>query len=197
MICQFAESLPHFWMGFFIRKAFKARPIRFNLSKGGIGLSAGITGARLGLNRRGMYAYGGRHGLYYRKQLNSRGRGFSTGTAHSGGLNRPASRNDFFIDTGSTYPALYHGLKTYPFPDLKENPHWSRNILFWLLVVAAIILAIVVYYLPVIAISVTGAGILTFELIRDQNWRKKGQALVKTLSKIFKDSPDRAHVNTD
>lgn len=178
-------------MGFFIRKAFKAGPVRFNLSKGGIGLSAGVTGARIGLNRRGMYVYGGRHGLYYRKQLNSRGRGSSTGMAHSGGLNRSGSTNDIFVDTGSTYPALYHGLKTHPFPDLKENPHWSRNIFLWMLVVAVITLAIVVYYLPVIAISVTGAGILTFALIRDQNWRKKGQTLVETLSKTFEDSPDR------
>ena len=62
-------------MAFFLRKAFKAGPIRFNLSKGGLGLSAGITGARLGLNSRGTpYVHGGRHGVYYRKNLNTRSR---------------------------------------------------------------------------------------------------------------------------
>ena len=61
-------------MGFFIRKAFKAGPLRINLSKGGVGLSAGVTGARLGLNRKGAYVYGGRHGLYYREQIGNKNR---------------------------------------------------------------------------------------------------------------------------
>ncbi len=56
-------------MGFYIRKAFKTGPVRLNLSKGGLGLSAGVTGARLGLNTKGIYIHGGRHGLYYRKYL--------------------------------------------------------------------------------------------------------------------------------
>ena len=60
-------------MAFYLRKAFKTGPVRFNLSKGGIGISAGITGARIGLNRRGAYVHGGRHGVYYRKHLSSGG----------------------------------------------------------------------------------------------------------------------------
>jgi len=61
-------------MGLYLRKAFKTGPLRFNLSLGGVGVSAGVTGARLGLNSRGVYVHGGRHGLYYRKQLSSRSR---------------------------------------------------------------------------------------------------------------------------
>jgi hypothetical protein len=56
-------------MAYYIRKAFKSGPVRMNLSKGGIGFSMGVTGARVGLNSRGAYIHGGRHGLYYREQI--------------------------------------------------------------------------------------------------------------------------------
>jgi hypothetical protein len=58
-------------MGLYLRKAFRAGPVRFNLSKSGIGLSGGIKGARLGAGPRGTYVHAGRHGLYYRKHLSS------------------------------------------------------------------------------------------------------------------------------
>ena len=66
-------------MGFYLRKAFRAGPIRFNLSKSGIGVSAGVTGARIGLSSTGgAYVHGGRGGLYYRKSLgDGSGRGSS------------------------------------------------------------------------------------------------------------------------
>ena len=57
-------------MGFYLRKSFRAGPIRFNLSKSGIGASFGVTGARVGLTSRGRaYVHGGRGGVYYRKSL--------------------------------------------------------------------------------------------------------------------------------
>lgn len=59
-------------MAFYIRKAIKAGPFRFNLSKSGIGVSAGIKGLRIGSGPRGNYIHMGRGGLYYRKTLNSR-----------------------------------------------------------------------------------------------------------------------------
>ena len=61
-------------MGFYIRKAFRAGPVRFNLSKSGVGLSAGVRGARIGMGPRGAYVHGGRGGVYYRKQVGSTGR---------------------------------------------------------------------------------------------------------------------------
>ena len=42
--------------GFYVRKAFRAGPIRFNLSESGLGMSAGVRGARInrfGATRRG------------------------------------------------------------------------------------------------------------------------------------------------
>ncbi|MDA3873528.1 MAG: DUF4236 domain-containing protein [Kiritimatiellae bacterium] len=61
-------------MGFYLRKSFRMGPVRLNLSKSGLGLSGGVTGARLGVNSRGRaYVHGGRHGLYYRKHLSGKG----------------------------------------------------------------------------------------------------------------------------
>ena len=40
-------------MGFYIRKSIRFGPIRINLSKSGIGLSAGVTGARIGIDSKG------------------------------------------------------------------------------------------------------------------------------------------------
>lgn len=58
-------------MGFYIRKALRVGPLRFNLSKSGVGVSAGIKGLRLGTGPRGNYVHMGRGGLYFRKSLNS------------------------------------------------------------------------------------------------------------------------------
>lgn len=56
-------------MGFYLRKSIKAGPFRFNLSKSGIGVSAGIKGLRVGTGPRGNYIHMGRGGFYYRKTL--------------------------------------------------------------------------------------------------------------------------------
>lgn len=56
-------------MPFYIRKSVSAGPFRFNLSKGGIGLSVGVRGLRVGTGPRGHYVHAGRGGLYYRKTL--------------------------------------------------------------------------------------------------------------------------------
>nr|WP_083212416.1 DUF4236 domain-containing protein [Mycobacterium malmoense] len=57
-------------MGFYIRKSAKAGPFRFNLSKSGIGVSAGVPGFRIGTGPRGNYVHMGRNGIYYRASLN-------------------------------------------------------------------------------------------------------------------------------
>lgn len=56
-------------MGWYIRKSWNFGPFRLNLSKSGVGASAGVTGARIGLNSRGAYIHVGRHGIYYRQTL--------------------------------------------------------------------------------------------------------------------------------
>lgn len=71
-------------MGFYIRKALKVGPLRFNLSRSGIGVSAGIKGLRLGAGPRGNYIHMGRGGLYFRQTLNPRN-GYRAG--RTGGRN--------------------------------------------------------------------------------------------------------------
>ncbi len=57
-------------MGWFLRKSFRLGPLRFNLSKRGVGASVGVKGARLGVDATGKpYAAGGRYGLYFRESL--------------------------------------------------------------------------------------------------------------------------------
>lgn len=56
-------------MGFYLRKSISVGPLRFNLSKSGVGVSAGIKGLRFGVGPRGNYVHMGRGGLYYRTTL--------------------------------------------------------------------------------------------------------------------------------
>jgi hypothetical protein len=56
-------------MGWYLRKSLKLGPLRFNLSKSGIGTSIGVKGLRVGTGPKGPYLHGGRGGLYFREQL--------------------------------------------------------------------------------------------------------------------------------
>lgn len=58
-------------MSFYFRKSVSVGPFRFNLSKGGIGVSAGIKGLRFGTGPRGHYIHAGVGGLYYRSSIPS------------------------------------------------------------------------------------------------------------------------------
>src|SRR5207237_2158955 len=56
-------------MGFYIRKSLSVGPFRFNLSKSGVGVSAGVKGFRVGAGPRGNYVHMGRGGVYFRQTL--------------------------------------------------------------------------------------------------------------------------------
>lgn len=58
-------------MGFYLRKSISVGPLRFNLSKSGIGVSTGIKGLRFGTGPHGNYVHMGRGGLYYRATIPS------------------------------------------------------------------------------------------------------------------------------
>jgi hypothetical protein len=58
-------------MGLYFRRSVRVGPLRFNFSKGGIGVSAGIPGLRVGTGPRGHYVHAGAHGIYYRASLPS------------------------------------------------------------------------------------------------------------------------------
>lgn len=71
-------------MGFYLRRAIKVGPFRFNISKSGLGVSGGVTGLRVGKSPRGNYVHMGRHGVYYRS-------GFSNGARATHGPTSPGS----------------------------------------------------------------------------------------------------------
>ncbi len=85
-------------MGFYLRKAFGFGPLRLNLSRSGLGLSAGVKGFRLGIRPNGQtYIHAGRYGLYYRQNLGHFGQ---HGT--SAPVQRPdAAAQDFAIPTAN------------------------------------------------------------------------------------------------
>jgi hypothetical protein len=65
-------------MGLFFRKSIGAGPFRVNLSKSGVGVSAGIRGARVGVGTRGPYVSAAKDGIYYRKHLGGPARSAET-----------------------------------------------------------------------------------------------------------------------
>ncbi|MEX0813239.1 MAG: DUF4236 domain-containing protein [Chitinophagales bacterium] len=85
-------------MAYYLRKALSFGPLRLNFSKSGIGLSAGVTGARVGIGPKGAYVHGGRHGLYYRKYLSS-----GKKSAKADAQNLQSGSRAYFVDTGLTY----------------------------------------------------------------------------------------------
>lgn len=56
-------------MGLYLRKSIKVGPLRFNLSKSGVGVSTGIKGFRVGTGPRGNYIHMGAGGIYYRATI--------------------------------------------------------------------------------------------------------------------------------
>lgn len=70
-------------MGFYIRKSLSVGPLRLNLSKSGIGVSAGIPGFRVGSGPGGNYVHAGRGGFYYRKSLSNNNPRVSQKPKHS------------------------------------------------------------------------------------------------------------------
>lgn len=70
-------------MGWYLRKSFRAGPVRWNLSKRGIGMSVGVRGMRVGTGPRGPYIAGGRNGIYFRQSLRSHRRATAQVAAHT------------------------------------------------------------------------------------------------------------------
>ena len=91
-------------MGFYIRKALRVGPLRFNLSKSGVGVSAGIKGLRLGTGPRGNYVHMGRGGLYFRKSLNPPGRRAASGSDTPQLLHGPGQPSGPEVPLGTVGP---------------------------------------------------------------------------------------------
>ena len=50
-------------------RGFRFGPLRLNVGSGGFGLSFGLGGARVGINRRGLYFSLNKAGFHYRTYL--------------------------------------------------------------------------------------------------------------------------------
>jgi hypothetical protein len=91
-------------MGWFFRKSIKLGPMRLNLSKSGLGVSAGVRGARVSVGPRGAYLNVGRGGVYYRQKLGVSGR---AGASRHSAPQIPQS----IVENMSSYPQFpQHGL---------------------------------------------------------------------------------------
>ena len=121
-------------MGFYLRKHFNFGPLRVNLSKGGVGLSAGVTGARVGVNKRGVYVHGGREGVYYRKQLRTASDGNASTQAVPGQRAVPDDgKAELFVDTEAAYPpAVSLSDVEPPSVDVPELPSLSPRLWYTL-----------------------------------------------------------------
>lgn len=79
-------------MGFYFRKSINFGGVRFNFSKSGIGMSAGVKGFRIGTGPRGNYVHMGRHGLYYRAALGKKDRA-AKNLRHQHGITEEQEQN--------------------------------------------------------------------------------------------------------
>ncbi|WP_266157833.1 DUF4236 domain-containing protein [Dyella silvatica] len=85
-------------MSFYLRKSVSVGPLRFNLSQGGVGVSVGIPGFRIGTGPRGNYVHMGRAGVYYRATLPA------AGNSRRNAISRGASVQEAEIPDGTHAP---------------------------------------------------------------------------------------------
>lgn len=106
-------------MAFYFRKSFRMGPVRFNLSKSGLGASIGVKGARVGITSTGRaYVHAGRGGLYMREYLS----GPATRSSTAGARTEPIT---LYEDTGATYapPAAISDRATLSRLEVEATPH--------------------------------------------------------------------------
>ncbi len=157
-------------MGLYIRRGKNIGPFRLNLSKSGLGLSFGVTGARIGVNARGKaYVHGGRGGLYYRKQLG--GNAGNRGTART--LEDTVT---LFVNTGVTTPDDTQPTLSLP-PSVEQVPKTRTIGVKWLVILGVVFLSTSV---TAFADGELGVGVVTalivlglFALWRKQQRRQK------------------------
>ncbi len=89
-------------MGWFYRRSVKFGPFRLNFSKSGIGVSAGIKGARVSTGPKGTYLNLGANGFYYRQKIDGT---YATSSSVKG-ASQPQVNAQYFssLPSGSRYP---------------------------------------------------------------------------------------------
>jgi Protein of unknown function (DUF4236)/DnaJ domain len=117
-------------MGLFFRKSIKAGPFRINLSKSGVGVSAGVRGARISKGPKGTYINVGRGGIYYKQKLG--------GVERSSNPASPEPWQAVAVDVPRR--KIIEEIKPHPKKPLSAVVHWT-----YLALTAVSILIIVTY----------------------------------------------------
>lgn len=123
-------------MGWSFRKSFKIAPgVRLNLSKSGVGVSAGFKGARIGTGPRGSYFTSGFGPFLYREKL---GQGDSRSTTLSSGdsaspfeLQRPSNWHAWLFGVVAFY-SNFHLIK--PLGDTYSGYLFIAEFFVWLFI---------------------------------------------------------------
>lgn len=180
-------------MAFYIRKAFKTGPLRLNLSKGGLGLSAGITGARIGINTRGTYVHAGRHGLYYRKYLKQGDRSDRYSSSNDAAFrNRSQSGTiNIFHDTGVTFNNKKGVTESHltALPNLPSSEILTPGIIFGIFLTGALLLFSLIagslwFINPVTLLFIIALAWLGYSLF----WKMKVENHVREIAKQVKET---------
>lgn len=161
-------------------------PLRLNLAKGGLGLSFGVKGARVGVNRKGTYVHGGRYGAYYRKYMNENGK--------KEGIGGQTKTIEYFTDTGMTYQRPNIPQKT-KLPNVKIAPAPRINFFtkVGLFLGPALLLTILAGSLPIFVIGLVISAIAYPMYFKQKNQIKK----VKTsLNKLQQQLDQKKAVDT-
>lgn len=70
-------------MGWYFRKSVSVGPVRFNISRNGIGTSVGVKGFRVGVKSNGKgYINAGRNGFYYRQEFGNNDKEYKGNIEH-------------------------------------------------------------------------------------------------------------------
>ncbi len=151
-------------MGFYLRKSISVGPLRFNLSKSGIGVSAGVKGLRFGTGPRGNYVHMGHGGLYYRATIPSAPA--SPSQSLSQPRPRPAHQGDPVIPSGTHAPLKE--IESADVSRLADSSSWElleelnrkkNKMRQWPLAAAVAVLVVIV------GINAWGPGWLVFALL--------------------------------
>jgi hypothetical protein len=166
-------------MPFYFRKSANLGPIRLNFSKSGIGVSAGVRGARISTGPRGTFVHMGAGGVYYRQRIG--------GTARQGlgqSAERPVQRFDDQAPHAGSSAADPFAIPTADVADLVDatgadvlaqvNQSARATPFAWLVGITTVLMVLVTIGVsPVLAAGFAIAGgIFTWKTARNDHERR-------------------------
>lgn len=180
-------------MPFYLRKSVSVGPFRFNLSKSGIGISAGLTGLRLGKGPRGTYVHAGRGGVYYRKTLSNEPGGVLFHPKDSPALqDAPESATRDVIDSGS----VLRMVDAKSADVLQELNYRPRSYEAWLTVICTVAIVSGLFFVTLpwwLSGAVLAAGLVVIVFMQQRSSVNKTVAMLYDLEPEVEQSYARLH----